>query len=226
MCQELKEVAYHEAGHAVLMRHFGFPVIEVEVHWNDEDGRWDGKTFRDTTLENEKSSSEESEEKTGFCIDLSLQINESIIAIAGCLSQTKYLARLKFADAVFAIDQEWHQLFAWMMDKSPEMQQPFQFSFRTSNDPVLINAHPRSFGGRDRTEFLKVTHQIEIIPLVSLDRFNKLLQENLVEAMKMLDEPQTWDGIIALSEALLEGCSENDRRCSITTRIEELLAGE
>jgi hypothetical protein len=116
MSQELKETAYHEAGHAVLMRHFDYRVDRVEVFWNKEDQRWNGKTHREIP----KAPTLELQNGLGFSIDHSIPLIETTIALAGCFSQTKYLARLKHADAMFATEQSWDQLFNWMRNMNPE----------------------------------------------------------------------------------------------------------
>jgi|GEM_PF-6949366 len=218
MSQELREAAYHEAGHALLMRHFGSQVESVEVLWNESELRWDGNTKRSggsTPLYG-------TDENGRQYVDLDGPLQESTIALAGCLSQTKFLARLEDAKAVFSKEQEWSALFEWMNDEQPEQLQPYPIRFQTQGAVLSIEAHPRSFGGQDRTVFLKQRNTIKGILIVPLGSFYDGLQEMLVDAMQFLDEPQTWSSISALSNALIDGC-DKDGRGKISDGLDALL---
>lgn len=194
MKDEKKEAAYHEAGHAVLILHYGHEVKRIEISMNVDASRWDGKTQR--VPKNSQITFDI------FNPDMSLFLQECAIAFGGCLSQCKFLSRQVCPDTQFATDQAWEPLFEWMRHKEPETLDDFLIKCSTADSrPVIVPASPRSFAGADRTVFLRILNRLTNSPL-TLAEILRGLQDEVTSAMNHLDTPMAWSTVIALAEAL------------------------
>jgi hypothetical protein len=197
----LEEVAYHEAGHALLMRHYGIQIKSVNIRLDKDDHLWKGQIDR--------MPKDDSSAKFG---PAEFQVRfgeEATIAVAGCLAQTRYLATQIGSDAGYDTDQNWVELFEWMKHENPRDLEPFAFSFVASDGDFRVDAHPRSFGGQDRTiyirELLKNLHEI----FWNEAGFQLALQGKIQEAMSIMNDNEKWNRLEKLAAALVDGCKSN-----------------
>lgn len=194
MSSEKKEAAFHEAGHALLMVHYGYTVESVEISYDASNARWDGQCRRTT---------DGLKLRQDFLrFDPTPLLQDAVIAFAGCLSQSKFLGHQAHHDAMFAPLQNWDGLLSWMnsADTATLADYPIQFVDAEATS-FVVPAHPRSFGGRDRTGYLRVLSYVRQ-SMFPFSQFLELLRDEITAAMTHLDRKEIWCIVHALADRL------------------------
>lgn len=197
MCllEERREVAFHEAGHAIEMVRHGIVVQRITVIFNEKEARWDGKTIR------EVPSRLVFDELSG---DPSPLISEASISFGGCLAQAKFISETRYGSCSIDEDQEYEALLDWMENQNLENLDPYPLSFSTTlKGPHEIELSPRSFGGLDRGVYIRMQRIAADSPFVGRERFRQEMTLAIIEVIKNLNMQKTWNKVRGLAEALL-----------------------
>lgn len=198
MLNMISEVAFHEAGHAVMASIRGFNLVRVSIRWNTQEQRWDGATERPPSQYTLMGS----ENGQMYC-DISGPLNEIAIACAGFLAQARHVAG---DEAQFGIDHDWDSLLLWMADRHPETQSVFPLSLatRSAETPRLVHVQPRWFGGIDRTVYLHQRDLIEGPPFGNTT--NNHVKDAILEVMTQFDQDPVWTKVSTVANALISCC--------------------
>lgn len=210
------EAAFHEAGHALLISRSGYQIESIEVFWDESNQRWEGKVNRHLTNHRTKLDA--------INPDVSLLIQESLIAVAGCLAQTIHLAREQDSNASFHKEQNWGDFLLWMQNTNAESRLAYPLEFSAQEQKFVVKAHPRSFGGRDQAAFMKCLKFIESTPC-GKNRFLADLLDPLVQTALLISERTSWDKIRKLAESLITELSEAGKGRIESETVNELLIG-
>jgi hypothetical protein len=197
--ESIAEVAYHEAGHAVIAALLESSIVRVTIQRTAGEGQWDGATERLP-----KQVEFEGQEGGRLFVDPSGPLNEIAVAWAGCLAQARFVALRGAEPTSFSREQDWQSLFAWMNDRSPETQEPYPLRFTDNKAGALqVEIRPRWFGGKDRSVFLASFNTLNQHPLIR-PQLMRLLRETLVETMDGLETG--WDTVARVADALIGKC--------------------
>lgn len=214
MSIEVSEVAYHEAGHAVIAMESGFAVRHVSIEKNEIENRWDGKTERPPGNYKVWGS-----ENGRMYFDPTGPITEITIACAGFLAQAKHHALRCCTTVSYSPTNDLPKLLSWMKEDKPQEQAPFELLFTSSggggNSPISV--YPRWFGGIDRGVLLRQIRELQ--PLGT--QLDSELIEIIRNVMKKFDDLNTWGKVTQLAEALIARC---DTRAELTeTEVKQAL---
>ncbi len=199
--QDIHEVAFHEAGHAIIASQLGFRILRVSITKNDFMGRWDGATERPPGqylidgVENGRRY-----------LDITGPLNEITITIAGFLAQARYVASTCSNSAQFSQDQDWSLLFNWMYDRHPEKQRPYPLRFTDAETffQVIVDVQPRWFGGMDRSIYIREYGVIAGTPLGT--NMNDYLTETIQYIMNEYNRACVWAKVACVANTLVDRC--------------------
>jgi hypothetical protein len=199
---EIAEVAYHEAGHAVIAMELGFAVRQVRIEKNDLDNRWDGKMERDTgkcrlSQWYDLKANTSRFEFEGIKKDLA-------VVCAGFLAQAKHHALQQYSATRFSTTCNNGTLLNWMKGDNPELVSvDVWFKSVDGNEDFSVKADPRWFGGKDRGTFRQRMQQLA--PLG--DELDNELGDIVRSVIEFLDSEQIWNKVTRIAEALIANCS-------------------
>ena len=202
MSIEVREVAYHEAGHAGIAIQLGFKVEEIRICRSESEGRWYGQNKRPPgsyllATKFDMVNKTRTFEFDGLKKELSIDCG-------GFLAQAKHHALQHCRSARFSTQNDITWIVAWMKDVRPETQANLELRFTSDKDgeDFVVFVHPRWFGGVDRGVFLRgVT---ELMPLGSDadGEIGKIVKS----VMNALDSPQLWDKVCRIADGLIANC--------------------
>jgi hypothetical protein len=206
MSIDVSEVAFHEAGHAIVAADQGFRLLRVSIARNESENRWDGQTERPNGTYQVWGT-----ENGKMFFDPDGPLKEIAIACAGFLAQAKHHACVAANNVRFSDQIDFNSLLEWMKHPDPQSQNSFELPFIAieSGNPVQVPVQPRWFGGMDRGAFLGKLKQLQ--PL------GKGLENCVIGQLRYvigaLDQDVSWRTVTGIANTLIERC---DTKASLT----------